>query len=88
MRGRECPLESLPSHLANRSGDKFARWCVMGLQGAIGARVMEPVYTSGIIIGKTGCSEEEDASAEALNLRLYLKVTTTFLKYGPEKLQG
>ena len=74
MRGRDCDLESLPTHLANRSGDKLARWCVMGLQGAIGARVMEPVYISGIIIGKTGCSDDEDASAEALNLRLYLKV--------------
>ena len=75
MRPRDTTLDELPTHLANRNGDKLARWCVMGLQGAIGARVMEPVYMSSIIIGKTGCSEDDDASADALNLRLYLKVT-------------
>ena len=45
-------LEELPSdQVTMRSADKLAKWCVTGLQGAIGSRIMEPVYCSGIVFG-------------------------------------
>ena len=34
-----------------RSTDKLAKWCSTGVQGAIGARVMEPIYVSNIVFG-------------------------------------
>jgi hypothetical protein len=72
MRGNDQKLADLSTHLANRGGDKLAKWCVMGVQGAIGARVMDPIYISSIVIGKTG--ENDDPSKDAFNLRCYLKV--------------
>lgn len=69
MRKSEQSLANLSKHLSNRSGDKLAKWCVVGVQGAIGARVMEPVYISQVVIGN-----ENEPENVALRLRMYLKV--------------
>ena len=37
--------------MVHHSTDKLAKWCTTGVQGAIGARVMEPIYISSIMIG-------------------------------------
>ena len=45
-------LEELPEgQVTMRSADKLAKWCVTGMQGAIGSRIMEPIYCSGIVFG-------------------------------------
>ena len=45
-------LEELPEgQVTMRSADKLAKWCVTGVQGAIGSRIMEPIYCSGIVFG-------------------------------------
>jgi tRNA-specific adenosine deaminase 1 len=31
--------------------DKIARWNVLGIQGALGARFLEPLYLAAIVIG-------------------------------------
>ena len=70
MRKPDQQLSYLSRHLSNRSGDKLAKWCVMGVQGAIGARVMEPVYISQVVIG----NDTDQAMSDALRLKSYLKV--------------
>src|SRR5258708_72836 len=41
-----------PSTYCMSCSDKIARWNVLGIQGAWGSRLLEPVYLSAIVIGE------------------------------------
>ena len=53
MRDIGTPLNERPTSFFNRGADKFLRSLVLGVQGSLNARLMEPIYPSRIIIG--GC---------------------------------
>ena len=58
MRDNATPLNERPSSFFNRGADKLLRSMVLGVQGSLNARLMEPIYPSRIIIG--GCPEAID----------------------------
>jgi len=41
-----------PSTYCMSCSDKIARWNVLGIQGALGSRLLEPLYLSAIVIGE------------------------------------
>jgi tRNA-specific adenosine deaminase 1 len=41
-----------PPTLCMSCSDKIARWNVLGIQGALGAEILEPIYLSNIVIGE------------------------------------
>lgn len=41
-----------PSTSCMSCSDKIARWNVLGIQGALGSRLLEPIYLTGVVIGE------------------------------------
>lgn len=50
LRTKPGRLDSLPS-TSHSCADKLARWNVVGLQGALGSSIFEPMYVSGYVFG-------------------------------------
>jgi len=70
-------LDSLPDSLVNYSTDKLAKWCATGVQGAVGARVMDPVYISSVVIG---AANEQDVQGVKLQNFLNRTLSDKMLK--------
>lgn len=68
---KKSPLTDRPNQFVNRAGDKFARWLVLGLQGSLGARIMEPIYPSGFIIGERPTSR--GTLDDVIHFQMYIK---------------
>lgn len=48
-----------PSTSCMSCSDKIARWNVLGIQGALGSRVLEPLYLASIVIGEVPAEMRE-----------------------------
>jgi tRNA-specific adenosine deaminase 1 len=40
-----------PPTLSMSCSDKIARWCILGIQGALASNILDPVYVDEIILG-------------------------------------
>ena len=49
-----------PPTLCMSCSDKIARWNVLGIQGALGSLVLEPIYITEIVIGEVGEEMKEE----------------------------
>jgi hypothetical protein len=47
-----------PPALSMSCSDKIAKWSVLGIQGSFGAKLLEPVYISDVVIGEVPVEQE------------------------------
>lgn len=47
-----------PPALSMSCSDKIAKWSVLGIQGSFGAKFLEPVYISEVVIGEVPLEQE------------------------------
>lgn len=57
LRTKPGRADSSPA-LSMSCSDKMARWSVLGIQGSFGARLLEPLYVSRVVIGEVPEDEE------------------------------
>ena len=48
-----------PPTLSMSCSDKIARWCVLGIQGALASHILDAIYVSEIILGGVDPAVEE-----------------------------
>lgn len=86
-----------PQTLSMSCSDKIARWCVLGLQGALASHLFEPIYVDEIILGgipsgmqdlvREDCHRAFEGRMEGEAIRgSSFKCATAFLSYLPPAL--
>lgn len=63
-----------PSTMCMACSDKIASWSVLGFQGALATRFIEPLYLSSIVIGEVPFDVQEDIVREDCERALWKRI--------------
>lgn len=67
--------------------DKIARWNVLGIQGALAANILHPVYIDSIIIGEVDTDMQDSVRADC-ERAFWRRITDMTSKYAVTVLYG